>query len=98
MATARIAAGQKATNFVLPLLAVSAHRMGPQQQEKQGMRRSRIASREGASGSLSIFQFGMGSWKILEDLEDEDPFEVLGIEVQMVQVGRKGGKYGKMGK
>jgi len=37
----------------------------------------------------------------LEDLEDEDPLdpEVLGIEVQMLQVGRKAGKYGEnMGK
>ena len=95
MATARMAAGQKATNFVLPLLAVSAQRMGPQQQEQQGMRRSRIASREGASGSFDFSEMFNG---ILEDL-DEDPFEVLGIEVQMLQVGRKGGKYGEnMGK
>jgi len=97
MATARMAAGQKATNFVLPLLAVSAQRMGPQQQEQQGMRRSRIASREGASGSLDFSEMFNG---ILEDLEDEDPldpFEVLGIEVQMLQLGRKGGKYGENG-
>eukprot|EP00438_Fugacium_kawagutii_P000915 Skav211590 [mRNA] locus=scaffold2962:24600:24815:+ [translate_table: standard] len=51
MSTARIAAGQKEIKLVLLELAVSAHRIGPQQHEQHGMRRSRMASRDAASGS-----------------------------------------------